>query len=592
MTHMHNDSSKLAPGAGVVSMTGKAPAVDPAALVHVSTLLGDSLDADAQGLPRRDLLVEHLFALADADGALRLNALAALAQLMHLPAEEVVKIASAYRQFDIVADEVAPPEATVRVCTAVSCMLAGSDDLLAGTRAALGASIHVRATGCLGRCHAAPVAVAGQRPVRLATPERIAHAIETGAIVAPEPVPEDLPVDADMWIDPASPLKAGESIAPPFCCFTTYRARGGYALWQACLRGAHQADALIDALEQAGLRDSVEPALAAARRWRAVRAQAAPRHLVVNIAEGEPGTFKDRFLLERDPHRCLEGMLIASWVIGAQRCVIYLRDAYASLRGMLGREIARLRETFGNALPDIELRRGPDATWAASESAIIEALEGGRAAGGAVAGGLGGRPTLVADLEAIYWVRDVIERGPHWYARHGQRGHSGLRAFSVSGRVREPGLCVAPAGISLRELIEEYAEGMIEGHELQAVMIGGIAGGILPASLADLPLDYGTLDTYGASIGSGAVVVLSQIDRVRDVALRQVETVVDSACTRCAACREHLTQVVALMRAPRWDRAKLEEIAATVVADAGCPLGKAAVQPFLSVLRHFPNEVA
>lgn len=584
MTRMQDDPSKPAPNASA--------AVDPAALVHVNNLLGDALGADARGLPRRDLLLEHLFALNDADGALRLGNLAALAQLMHLPAAEVIDIARSYRQFEIIADDAAAPETTVRVCTAVSCMLSGADDLLGGTRAALGASIAVRPSGCLGRCHAAPAALAGQRPVPLATPERITLAIETGAVVAPEPVPEDLPVDADMWIDPASPLKAGESIAPPFCCFTTYRARGGYALWQACLRGAHQAEALIDALEHAGLRDSVDPALPAARRWRAVRAQAAPRHLVINIAEGEPGTFKDRFLLERDPHRCLEGMLITSWVLGAQRCVVYLRDAYASQRGMLGREIARLRETFGNALPEIELRRAPEANWCATEPALFEALAGGRAAGAAAEAGLAGRPTLVSDLEAIYWVRDIIERGPQWYARHGMRGHSGLRALSVSGRVREPGLCVAPAGISLRELIEDYADGMIEGHELTAFLIGGASGDLLPASLADLPLDYGTLDSYGASIGSGAIVVLSQVDNIADVALRQVENAVADACTRCNTCREHLAEAITLMRAPHWSRRRLEEIAAAAVADAACPLGRAAVRPFLSVLRHFPNEVA
>ncbi len=591
MTHKHDDHSAVAPGADSTSTAARS--VDPAALVRVSTLLGDVLDADAQGVPRRDLLIEHLFTLNDADGVLHLGVLAALAQVMHLPADEVIAIARACRQFEIVADEVAAPESTVRVCTAVSCMLSGADDLLAGTRAALGNSIHVREAGCLGRCHAAPAALVGQRPVHQATPERIAFNIETGAVEAPEPVPEDLPVDADMWIDPASPLKSGESIAPPFCCFTTYRARGGYALWQSCLRGARHADAIIDEIEHAGLRDSTDPALLAARHWRAVRTQDAPRYLVLDVSEGEPGTFKDRFLLERDPHRCLEGMLITSWVIGAQRCVIHLRDEYASLRGMLTREIARLRETFGNALPDIELRRGPDVGACAGDAKVIDNLEGGRASGARSDGTrLLGRPTLVSDLEAIYWVRDIIERGAPWFAKYGMRAHSGLRSLSVSGRVREPGLCVVPAGISARELIDEYCDGMIEGHELLAFMPGGLAGGILPASLADLPLDHGTLESYGASLGSGAVIVLSQIDSVRDVALRQVESVVAGACTRCQTCRQGLTQAVALMQAPRWDRAKLEELAAVIVADAACQLGKSAVRPFLSVLRHFPGEVA
>jgi formate dehydrogenase len=319
--------------------------------------------------------------------------------------------------------------------------------------------------------------------------------------------------------------------------------------------------------------------------------------MAVNLDEGEPGTFKDRTYLERDPHRFLEGLLIAAQVVGTEACYIYLRDEYHSARAMLTRELQALQANPPCPLPHIELRRGAGAYICGEESAMIESIEGKRGQPRlrppyVAEVGLFGRPTLAQNFETLYWVRDIVEKGPECMASHGRQGRQGLRSFSVSGRVAQPGLKLAPAGISLQDLVDEYCGGMLAGHTLYAYLPGGASGGILPASLAHLPLDFDTLQPYGCFIGSAAVVVLSQQDRARDAALNAMQFFVDESCGQCTPCRVGTVKAAALMQAPVWDAPTLRDLA-QVMADASiCGLGQAAPNPMLSVLTYFAHEVA
>ncbi|MDD3447930.1 MAG: NAD(P)H-dependent oxidoreductase subunit E [Gammaproteobacteria bacterium] len=536
---------------------------EPRALREVRALLGDAPR-------RRDLLIEHLHRIQDAHGHLSTAHLTALAEELNLAAAEVYEVASFYHHFDPVPDgEPPPPPLTVRVCDSVSCELAGAGELLAALKSALGAGVRVQAVPCVGRCAEAPVAVVGQNPVDRATPEAVARAVENGATRAP--LPEAIGYDA-------------------------YRAGGGYRLPALLESGELTAEAVIAALEDARLRGLGGAGFPAGRKWRIVRGHPGPRLMAVNIDEGEPGTFKDRHYLERDPHRFLEGLLVAARTVEAEAVYIYLRDEYAGCRALLGRELDRLRADPPCALPGLHLRRGAGAYICGEESAMIESIEGKRGMPRLrppyiAEQGLFGRPTLEHNLETLYWVRDILERGAAWFADQGRHGRSGLRSFSVSGRVRKPGVHLAPAGITLRELIDEHCGGMAEGHELHAWFPGGASGGILPAALADLPLDFGTLEEHGCFIGSAAIIVLSQRDSARAAALNAMRFFAHESCGKCTPCRVGTGKAAALMEAPVWDRALLEELAA-VMSDASiCGLGQAAPNPLRSVLRHFPEEI-
>jgi formate dehydrogenase len=379
--------------------------------------------------------------------------------------------------------------------------------------------------------------------------------------------------------------------------YDDYRAAGGYALAAAVVNGEESVERVLQALDDAGLRGLGGAGFPTGRKWRMVRAQAAPRLMAVNLDEGEPGTFKDRTYLERDPHRFLEGLLIAAQVVGTEACYIYLRDEYHSARAMLTRELQALQANPPCPLPHIELRRGAGAYICGEESAMIESIEGKRGQPRlrppyVAEVGLFGRPTLAQNFETLYWVRDIVEKGPECMASHGRQGRQGLRSFSVSGRVAQPGLKLAPAGISLQDLVDEYCGGMLAGHTLYAYLPGGASGGILPASLAHLPLDFDTLQPYGCFIGSAAVVVLSQQDRARDAALNAMQFFVDESCGQCTPCRVGTVKAAALMQAPVWDAPTLRDLA-QVMADASiCGLGQAAPNPMLSVLTYFAHEVA
>jgi formate dehydrogenase len=390
--------------------------------------------------------------------------------------------------------------------------------------------------------------------------------------------------------------RAVEAVPAPHLDYAGYRAAGGYATLAACVAGTLDAQAVLAAMEHSGLRGLGGAGFPAGRKWRIVRAEAAPRLLAVNIDEGEPGTFKDRWWLERDPHRFIEGMLIAAHVVGIGEIYVYLRDEYAACRAMLARELAALAADPPCALPTIHLRRGAGAYVCGEESAMIESIEGRRGMPRlrppyVAQVGLFGRPTLEHNMETLYWVRDIVERGAAWFSSQGRRGRQGQRSFSVSGRVAHPGVHLAPAGITARELIDEFCGGMLPGHELYAYLPGGASGGILPAALADLPLDFDTLAEHGCFIGSAALIVLSQHDRARDAAASMMAFFADESCGQCTPCRVGTAKAAALLQEPVWNKALLLELSEAMADASICGLGQAAPNPVRCVIRYFPQEI-
>ncbi len=524
---------------------------------------------------RRDLLIEHLHQLNDAYRALHERHLVALAREMKLSMAEVYEVASFYHHFEILREGEQAPRLTVRVCDGLSCEMAGATDLLARLPELLGSQVRVIAAPCIGRCEQAPAVLIGQQAVPAAKPEAVAQR-------------------ARSVLDEDSPGRAAGH--KPAVDWTAYLAQGGYSLVRRLASGQLDAEAVLQAMEDSGLRGLGGAGFPAGRKWRIVRAQAAPRLMAVNIDEGEPGTFKDRTYLERDPHRFLEGMLVAAQVVGVQACYIYLRDEYHELRRTLADQIALLQANPPCALPHIELRRGAGAYICGEESAMIESIEGKRGEPRMrppyiAEVGLFGRPTLEHNLETLYWVREIVERGPQWFSQGGANGRKGWRSFSVSGRVKSPGVKLAPAGITLRELVAQHCGGMADGHQLYAYLPGGASGGILPAALADIPLDFDTLQPYGCFIGSAAIIVLSQQDRARDAALNMMRFFAHESCGQCTPCRVGTAKAAELMTAPVWDAATLEDLSQVMMDASICGLGQAAPNPVRSVLTHFAHEI-
>jgi len=552
-------------------LKGRQP--QDAALAEVRALVGE---APASG-HRRDLLVEYLHRLNDAWHGLHERHLVALAREMNIPMAEVMEVASFYHHFDLLADDQPGAALTVRVCEGLSCELAGSRELLARLPGLVGREVRVLGAPCIGRCEQAPAALVGQVAVPQATAQALAQAAA-----------------AELQRPAGECGRAG----PPagFIGYRAYRDAGGYSTAAAIVNCEDDADEVLRAMEQSGLRGLGGAGFPAGRKWRIVRDQPAPRFMAVNIDEGEPGTFKDRHYLERDPHRFLEGMLIAAQVAGTEAVYIYLRDEYHACRVMLERELAALQADPPCPLPAIELRRGAGAYICGEESAMIESIEGKRGEPRlrppyVAQVGLFGRPTLEHNFETLFWVRDILERGPGWFAGAGRNGRSGLRSFSVSGRVAQPGVKLAPAGITLRQLIDEHCGGMAPGHELYAYLPGGASGGILPARLADLPLDFDTLQPHGCFIGSAAIIVLGQHDRARDAALAMMRFFAHESCGQCTPCRVGTAKAARLMEAPRWDTATLADLN-QVMADASiCGLGQAAPNPVRCVQDYFAHEI-
>jgi formate dehydrogenase beta subunit len=543
--------------------TPKGRQVDPQAREQIRALLGDRER-------RRDLLIEHLHLIQDRYGHLSAAHLAALAQEMRLALTEVYEVATFYAHFDVVKeDETPPPAVTVRVCDSLSCALKGAERLFAELPNRLGPGVRVVRAPCMGACDHAPVCAVGHVQVMHADAGKVAAA--AARLPHPHVYPTPTPFDA-------------------------YCRDGGFALLKSCLAGARSRDEIIKIVSDAGLRGLGGAGFPTGRKWSLVRAEPAPRLFAVNADEGEPGTFKDRFYLERDPHRFIEGMLIAAWVVEAADTYVYIRDEYPEVRLLLAEEIAKVERAGLAKHSRIHLRRGAGAYICGEESAMIESIEGKRGLPRhrppyVAQVGLFGRPTLEQNVETLFWVRDIVERGADWFTSQGRHERKGFRSFSVSGRVKNPGVKLAPAGVTVRELIDEFCGGMADGHLFKGYLPGGASGGILPASMADIPLDFGTLEKYGCFVGSHAVVILSDQDDMKAVALNLMKFFEDESCGQCTPCRVGTEKAAQLMANGPWDAALLDELS-TLMRDASiCGLGQAAPNPLLCVLKYFPDEL-
>jgi formate dehydrogenase len=560
-----------------VRATPKGRRVDPAAREQVAALLGETPR-------RRDLLIEYLHLIQDRYGCLAAPHLVALAEELKMALAEVYEVATFYHHFDVVKDgDTPPPPITVRVCDSIACELAGSHDLVKRLPVLVGPQVRVLHAPCVGRCETAPVAVVGQNPIPHATAESVARAVERGHVTHPR-------------ADEAEMHPHFSAVTPGHVDYAAYTSAGGYALAASCVNGKRSAADVIALMEDSGLRGLGGAGFPAGRKWRLVAAEPAPRLMAINIDEGEPGTFKDRYYLERDPHRFLEGAIVAAWAVGIDAVYIYLRDEYHGCRAILERELTALRADPPCAIPMFELRRGAGAYICGEESAMIESIEGKRGEPRlrppyVAQVGLFGRPTLEHNMETLHWVRDIVEQGPAWFSGQGRHGRKGLRSFSVSGRVRKPGVHLAPAGITLQELIDEYCGGMLDGHALYGYLPGGASGGILPASLANVPLDFDTLTPYGCFIGSAAIVVLSDKDKATDTARNLMKFFKDESCGQCTPCRVGTEKALSLMRERKWDRPLIEELSQAMMDASICGLGQAAPNPALSVMKYFPQEI-
>jgi len=544
--------------------TPKGRQVDPQALLEIRALLTDRPR-------RRDLLIEHLHLIQDQYGHLSAAHLAALAAEMKMALTEVYEVATFYAHFDVVKeDEPPPPPVTVRVCDSLSCAMAGAERLLKELPGKLGRDVRVVRAPCVGACDRAPVCAVGHVQTFNASPEKVAADVKT------KKHPHAWHSDVD---------------------FAAYQKAGGYVLLRDCLAGKRTPDELIKIASDAAVRGLGGAGFPTGRKWSLVRAEPAPRMFAVNADEGEPGTFKDRYYLERDPHRFIEGVLIAAWVVEAHETYIYIRDEYPEIRLMLLAEIEKVEKAGLSPHTKLHLRRGAGAYICGEESAMIESIEGKRGLPRhrppyVAQVGLFGRPTLEQNVETLYWIREVIEKGAAWFTSQGRRGSKGLRSFSVSGRVKNPGVKLAPAGVTVRELIDEFCGGMQDGHRFKAYLPGGASGGILPASMADIPLDFGTLEKFGCFVGSHAVVILSDKDDIKAAALNLMKFFEDESCGQCTPCRAGTEKAAKLMAKGPWDVKLLEELSAAMRDASICGLGQAAPNPLLCVLKYFPDELS
>jgi len=561
-----------------VRATPKGRQVDPKAREEVQALLGDAPR-------RRDLLIEYLHRIQDCYGHLSAARLVALAAEMKLAMTEVYEVATFYHHFDVVKEgDVAPPAITVRVCDSIACEMAGANELLAKLPGILGAEVRVLHAPCVGRCETAPNAIVGQNPLPRASVEQVAALVKAKAVKHPAPGSGAKHPQMDI-------------VSPACVGYAAYRAQGGYALAKACVDGAKKREDVIAVMENSGLRGLGGAGFPTGRKWKSVAAEPAPRLCAINIDEGEPGTFKDRFYLERDPHRFIEGALIAAWAVGIDEIYVYLRDEYHGCRAILEKELAALRADPPYKIPLIHLRRGAGAYICGEESAMIESIEGKRGMPRlrppyVAQVGLFDRPTLEHNMETLHWVRDILEKGADWFSSQGRNGRKGLRSFSVSGRVNKPGVHLAPAGITVKELIAEYCGGMLDGHTFYGYLPGGASGGILPASMSDIPLDFDTLNEYCCFIGSAAVVILSDKDRATRAARNLTKFFSEESCGQCTPCRVGTAKTLKLIEKTKWDQPLLKELSQAMMDASICGLGQAAPNPVLSVMKYFPNEIA
>ena len=536
----------------------KGRQVDPHASTEIEALLGDA--------PReRTYLIEYLHKVQDTYGQISAAHLAALAETMRLAYSEVFETATFYAHFDVVkegAPKIAP--LTVRVCDSLTCAMFGGEGLLKKLQGELGGE-HVRVVRapCVGLCDHAPAAEVGHNFLKRATIESVKSAVAHN--------------DTHPHI-------------PDYVDYDAYLAGGGYKTLERLRLGALSVEDVLKVLDDSSLRGLGGAGFPTGRKWRSVRGEPGPRLMAVNGDEGEPGTFKDQYFLNADPHRFLEGTLIGAHVVEASDVYIYIRDEYPIAREILANEIAKLPPGG----PTLHLRRGAGAYICGEESSLMESIEGKRGLPRhkppfPFQVGLFGRPTLINNVETLFWVRDLIERGADWWKSHGRNGRFGLRSYSVSGRVKSPGVKLAPAGVTIQELIDEFCGGMSEGHKFAAYLPGGASGGILPASMNDIPLDFGTLEKYGCFIGSAAVVVLSDQDDVRGAALNLMRFFEDESCGQCTPCRSGTEKAVKLMEKGDWDTELLGELSQCMRDASICGLGQAASNPLTSVIRYFPD---
>lgn len=518
---------------------------------------------------RRDLLIEYLHVIQDRFGCLYSDHLVALASLMGIALSEVFETATFYAHFDIVTDdENRPPPITVRVCDSLTCEMFGAQQLISDLSKGVNASVRVVRAPCMGRCDTTPVAEVGHCHIDNATVDKVMSAVNNREI---------------------------HPVVPKYQNFDAYRAEGGYQLLEQCLNAERTPEELVSILQDSPLRGLGGAGFPTGLKWKIVRGYSGSRLMAVNADEGEPGTFKDRYYLEREPHRFLEGMAIAAWVVEAETVYIYLRDEYPAIRKILLDEIEAARQAGLLDFTNIELRRGAGAYICGEESSMIESIEGKRGLPRhrppyVAECGIFGRPTLVQNVETLYWIRDIVEKGADWFASHGKNGGKGLRSYSVSGRVVNPGVKLASAGVTVRELIDEFSGGMLPGHKFKAYLPGGASGGILPASLDQVPLDFGTLDEYGCFVGSHAVIILSDQDNMKNVALNLMRFFEDESCGQCTPCRVGTEKAVKLMERNEWDEDLLKDISRAMTDASICGLGQAAANPLLSVMKYFREE--
>ncbi|WP_375411579.1 NADH-ubiquinone oxidoreductase-F iron-sulfur binding region domain-containing protein [uncultured Bradyrhizobium sp.] len=540
--------------------TPKGRQIDPQAAEEMAFLLGDRPR-------RRDLLIEHLHLIQDTYHQISAAHLAALADEMDLAFAEVFETATFYAHFDVVKEgerDIAP--LTIRVCDSLTCAMLGAEKLLQELQSAAGPGIRVVRAPCVGRCDTAPAAEVGHHFVDRASAQSVLAAAKCG----------DTHAHLPAYVD-----------------YDGYVASGGYALLKRLRCGDLAKEELLKALDDASLRGLGGAGFPTGRKWRAVLGEPGPRLMAINGDEGEPGTFKDRWYLETDPHRFLEGMLIGAHVVEAPEVYIYLRDEYPASREILAREIAKLPPGG----PTLHMRRGAGAYICGEESALLESIEGKRGLPRhkppyPFQVGLFGLPTLINNIETLWWVRDIVEKGADWWKGNGRNDRHGLRSYSVSGRVKNPGMKLAPAGVTVRELIDEFCGGMAEGHTFHAYLPGGASGGILPAAMDDIPLDFGTLEKYGCFIGSAAVIILSDQDDVKGAALNLMRFFEDESCGQCTPCRVGTQKAALLMQGGVWNRELLDELSQAMRDASICGLGQAASNPLTSVIKYFPEEFA
>ena len=519
---------------------------------------------------QRDMLIESLHLIQDRYKCLKPKHLTALSELTNLPLTEIYETASFYAHFDIYKeDDLTPPDTTIRVCDGITCEMNGCKSLEKDLKDNLDSNVRVVRAPCMGRCHQAPVVEVGKKHFVNANLSLVQKALE----------------EQDT-----------KPVIPNYISYDDYVKEGGYKILKDCIEDKKDPMKLIEEMEQSGLRGLGGAGFPTGRKWRFVRAEDKPRLMAINGDEGEPGTFKDHHYLTRDPHRFLEGMLIAAWVVEATDVYIYMRDEYPDVIKFLKKEIKILEDNKLNIKTRIHFRRGAGAYICGEESSMLESLEGKRGLPRHKPPfpsqvGLFGRPTLIHNVETVFWVREILEKGAVWFSSHGLNGRKGLRTYSVSGRVKNPGVKLAPAGITIKQLIDEYCGGIQEGHTFKAYLPGGASGGILPAKLDNVPLDFDTLQEHGCFIGSAAVVVLSDKDNMKDIAKNLMFFFHDESCGQCTPCRNGTEKALKLMNESSWDVDLLKELSSAMMDASICGLGQAAPNPMLSVIKHFPEEV-